>query len=207
MKTTIPIFLILILFLIAFLGACSTGPTPPTISGDPDGIQTATGRAGSESSDKELKIQTGASQEGAVNQNSADVRNQEEVQSTTSGHIQTLGFAGIGNAAQAIKDDPVMTSIQLELEKLMGAEDLDTARIDKLRSDMVARAVQIQDGMAATAPRFDGLKTIVAIFTMENATGHEKTPLTDAAAASKADAFKAALAAIGDALDDKGGGQ
>lgn len=194
----------LLLLVIAFLGACASDGTPGggIVAPNPeDAIQTATGGSKSASTDKELGIQTGASKEGDVTQSSADVRNQEENQSTTSGHIQTLGFAGIGNAADMISKDPVMQSLLAEVNVLMQAEELDTERIDAVRAQMVAQSERLMASAATQSASFDGLKTIVAIFSMENQTGHEKTPLTDAAAASKADAFKAALAAIEKAVE------
>lgn len=184
---------------LSLFGACASSPESGGGIQAPnpeDAIQTATGTAQSANTDKELEVQTGVSQEGNVSQSSADVRNQEDTQATTSGHIQTLGFAGIGNAADIIKGDPVMTSILAEIEVIMKTEPLDTARLDALRAQMVERSKAITAAVAATTPSFDGLKTIVAIFSMENQTGHEKTPLSDTAAGHKADAFKAALSSI-----------
>ena len=184
--------------LLAALAGCASNPLEPAISGDnpEDAIQTATGAARSANTDKEIDVKIGASQEGNVTQHSSNVRAIDETQATTSGHIQTIGFAGIGNAAELMKSDPVLRSITLEMNKLLAASELDTVRIDKLRADMVKQSERLMASMATTTPSFDGLKTIIAVFSMDNQTGFTKLPLTDAAAQSKADAFKTALSEL-----------
>lgn len=207
---TIRLTTIVLALSLAFLGGCESPATGNQQALD-DGLATAGGAADTDAQQKEVKVVTATSNEGDAAASSADVRNHETSQATQGGHTQTLGFAGIGGSVGAvIKDDPVLASITTEVDKIL-AQDAITpeaeARLDKLRGDMVARSDALMKTMSAMAPSFDALKTIVAIFTMETATGHEKTPLTDAAAASKADAFKAALDALKKTVEEGNKGE
>ena len=202
------ILTVLILALVATGLGCATNDDPSTdLSGSrEDAITTATGGSENEKAQRETKVVTAGSKEGAATATSADVRNQEDRQISTSGHIQTLGFAGIGGAVgEVIRNDPVLATISSEVDRILAAEALtpeNEARLDNLRTQMVARSTQLTEAMAATTPSFDGLKTIITFMSMENTTGADEKPLTDAAAQSKADAFIAALNALGQAASD-----
>lgn len=190
---------------IALSVGCESTPSDGGLEteGVDDAVQNATGAAESAVSDKEIDVKVAGSRSGNVEQKSANVRNDEKTTSTTSGHLQTLGFAGIGNAADAVKADPVLSSITAELQVLMQDPVTHAERIDALRLQMVEQTERLMAGMAATTPSFDGLKTIVAIFTMDNATGHTKEPLSDVAAQAKAEAFKTALMELGKVAQGK----